>query len=161
MTLRKPAAELEGRRGVIRLFGLLLSATVLAGCRSGNLAYYISPQVTGRVLAADTRQPLEGATVRRVVPTPSDGEATPPKGGQLMMQPGAVYTDADGRFVLDAVRDLTLFQHSGWHSVTVAFAGAGYGSWQTNFTAADYKARTPEGVPRVNAGDILLQPQPK
>jgi len=144
---------------VNRRVALVLFAMALAGCQSGKYSNYVSPRVTGRVLAADTRHPLEGAAVRRVVPMASDGEDTPPKGGELMMQPGAVRTDADGRFVLEANRAVTLFRHSGWQSVTVSFDCTGYETLQTNYTAAGIKTRTPEGVPWVNAGDVLLQPQ--
>jgi len=137
----------------------LLVVVILAGCQSGQYSYYVSPQVTGQVLAADTRQPLDGATVRRVTPTMSDGEDAPPKGGQLMMQPAAVRTDANGRFVVDGERVAALFRHANWQSVTVSIACAGYETLQTNFSAAGFKARTPEGIPWVNAGDILLQPR--
>jgi hypothetical protein len=134
--------------------GLLLGLT---GCQSEKHSYYISPRVTGRVLAADTQQPLGKATVRRVVP-PYAGAATLPKGGQLQMVPGGVRTDADGRFVLEGERVIAMLRHGGWRSVTVAFEHAGYRSFETNYTAAMFKTRSPEGVPLVNAGDILLEP---
>ena len=132
------------------------------GCQSGKLSAYLSPQVTGQVLAADTRQPLAGATVRRVVPMPSAGESTQPKGGQLQMAAPGVRAGADGRFTLDAERDLSvihLFRHGGWHSVAVSFSCNGYVSLRTNFAAATFKERSFEGVPLVNAGDIFLQPK--
>jgi len=137
----------------------LLLALAQAGCQSGTLSPYTSPRVTGRVLAADTRLPLANATVRRVAPTMTAGEDTPPKGAQLLIQPDGVRTDADGRFALEAERAVAWFHHAGWYSVTVSFNCAGYENLQTNFTAADFKGRTPEGAPWVNAGDILLQPK--
>jgi len=137
----------------------LLMALALAGCQSGTGSYYVSPQVTGRVVAADTRQPLADATVRRVMPVQSAGEDTPPKGAELLMQPAGVRTDADGRFVLEAERVVAVFRRVGWYSVTVSFTCPGYGIWQTNFTVAEVKARTSEGAPWVIAGDILLQPK--
>ena len=129
------------------------------GCQSGKFSYYLSPQVAGQVLAADTRQPLAGVAVRRVVPVPTSGEATPPKGGQLLTEPAGVRTDANGRFVLDAERDLAvLFHHGRWQSVTVSFERTGYASFQTNFTTVNIKGRPSGDMPRVNAGDILLTP---
>lgn len=138
---------------------LLLLAIALTGCQSGGFSYYSSPRVAGQVIAADTRQPLPGTTVKRVGSYPGDGEDTVPKGSQLLMRPAGVRTDADGRFVLDAVRVATLFHRGGWHSVTVSFERAGYESFQTNYTSANVKASSPEGVPLVNAGDIVLQPK--
>jgi hypothetical protein len=161
MKPRKPAARTNGRGKMNGPLALLLVAIAAAGCQSGKYSYYISPRVTGRVLAADTQQPLDRATVRRVVPIPSAGTDTPPKGGQLQMVPGGVRTDADGRFVLEAEQVVAVFRHGGWHSVTVSFEHAGYAGYQTNYTAARFKERSPEGVPLVNAGDILLLPKPK
>ncbi len=139
----------------------LLMTMALAGCQSGTFSKYISPQVAGRVLAADTRQPLDRATVRRVVPIMSTGEDTPPKGAQILIQPGGVRTDSDGRFVLEAESAIAWFHHAGWQSVAVSFECPGYVNLQTNFTAAGFKARTLEDVPYVNAGDIMLQPKPR
>jgi hypothetical protein len=141
---------------VILAAGLLLG---LAGCQSGS--YYISPRVTGRVLAADTEQPLPKATVRRVPLLPYAGAATPPKGGQLQMVPGGVRTDADGRFVLDGERVIAMFRRGSWRAVTVTFAHPGYRSFETNYSAARFPTRTPEGVPLVNAGDVRLEPASK
>ena len=137
----------------------LLMAIAAVGCQSGTGSYYVSPQVTGRVVAADTRQPLADATVRRVVPVQTAGEDTPPKGAQLLVQPAGVRTDADGRFVLEAESVVAVLRRVGWYSVTVAFACPGYRSWQTNFTAGGVKTRTAEGAPWVDAGDILLKPE--
>jgi len=138
--------------------GLLLGLT---GCQSGKFSNYVSPRVTGRVLAADTQQPLGKATVRRVTQQPSAGTGTLPRGGQLQMEPGGVRTDTDGMFVLESERVITVFRHRGWQAVTVAFTHAGYQSFQTNYTAGRFKERSPEGVPWVNAGDILLEPKLK
>ena len=144
---------------VNRQLALLLFAVALAGCQSGRFSHYVSPQVTGQVLAADTRQPLPETTVKRVTGYPTAGEDTAPKGGQLLIRPDGVRTDADGRFVVEAERVVALFHRQSWHSVTVSFEHAGYESLQTNFTSGSFKERSPEGVPLVEAGDILLAPK--
>ena len=153
------AARIKGQGTVNRRLALLLFAVALAGCQSGKFSHYISPRVTGRVLAADTRQPLPDATVRRVVPYPTDGEDTAPKGGQLLMRSSGVRTDADGRFVLDGERDIALFHHPAWWSVTLSFTADGYRFYQTNYTSANITGHSPDGEPLVNAGDILLKPK--
>jgi len=140
-------------------FVLLLLTVALAGCQSGKFSHYISPRVTGRVLAADTHQPLPDATVRRVVPYPADGEDTAPKGGQLLTRSSGVRTDADGRFVLDGERDIALFHHPAWWSVTLSFTADGYRFYQTNYSVANLSGHSPDGEPLVNAGDILLKPK--
>ena len=131
------------------------------GCQSGKFSYYISPRVTGRVLAADTGRPLADVRVQRVAPMPTAGEDTPPKGGQMLMQPSARRTNEDGRFVLESERVIALFRHRGWHSVEVTFEYSGYHRLRTNFTVANFKQRSTAGEPLVNAGDILLQPVPR
>ncbi|MGA2788522.1 MAG: hypothetical protein ABSF60_13450 [Verrucomicrobiota bacterium] len=138
---------------------LLLFVMALAGCQPGKFSHYISPRVTGRVLAADTRQPLPDTTVRRVVPMMAAGENTQPKGGELLMRPGWVRTAADGRFVLEGERDIALFRHPAWWSVTLSFTADGYTFFQTNYTSANLSGHSPEGEPLVNAGDILLKPK--
>jgi hypothetical protein len=161
MSTRKPVVRIKGQGTVNRRLALLLFAVALAGCQSGKLSHYISPQVTGRVLAADTHQPLPDAIVKRVVPYPTDGEDTAPKGGQLMMRSSGVRTDADGRFVIDGERDIALFRHPAWWSVTLSFTAHGYTSFQTNYTVANLSGHSPEGEPLVNTGDILLNPKPQ
>ncbi|MGO9588120.1 MAG: hypothetical protein ACLP2Y_18235 [Limisphaerales bacterium] len=157
MSTRKPAVQLKGQETVNWQLALLLFAVALAGCQSGKLTHYISPRVTGRVLAADTRQPLPDATVRRVVPMMAAGEDTQPKGGQLLMRPAGVRTDADGRFVLEGERDIAVFRHPAWWSVTLSFTADGYRVFQTNYTSANVSGHSPEGEPLLNTGDILLK----
>jgi hypothetical protein len=157
-----PAIKIRtGRRPAGWPLVLWLLAAALTGCQSGKHSYYTAPRVTGRVLAAGTQQPLGKTTVRRMLPQPYAGAATQPKGGQLQMVPGGVRTDADGRFVLESERVVAMFRRGGWHSVSVSFTHAGYRSFQTNYTAARFKERSPEGVPLVNTGDVLLEPVSK
>ena len=144
------------RHGV--LAGIAALALFVGGCQSGKFTHYTSPQVTGRVLAADTRQPLAGASVRRIEANQITEPSGPTHGGELMMQPAPVRTDADGRFVLDSKSVVALFRHPGWLSVAVAFSHSGYQSYQTNYTGDNVTSHTAAGAPVVNAGDILLQP---
>jgi hypothetical protein len=148
--------------GAQRLSGgqlwLLLAAIALTGCRSVSVSTYISPRVTGRVLAADSRQPIANVKVKRVNPRADQNHDDPAKGGQKLESAGGVRTDQQGRFMLDAERDLTLLQQQVWFSVTVSFQRDGYQTLRTNFTAVHATTNAPDGAPVVNAGDILLRP---
>ena len=135
---------------------LLLAAIALMGCKS--VSTYVSPRVTGRVLAADTRQPIANVKVKRVNPTADQNYHDPAKGGQKMESASGTRTDQQGRFRLDAERDLTLLQQQVWFSVTVSFQHDGYLTLRTNFTAASAATNAPDGAPVINAGDILLRP---
>jgi hypothetical protein len=133
----------------------------LAGCQSGRVTYYVSPEVTGRVLAADTHQPLANATVQRDGAGQGFEPFGPPKGGQLLIQTGVVRTDAGGRFVLDSKSVFALFRQPGWWSVPVAFSHSGYETFETNYTGANVTSHSAAGAPVVNAGDISLPPVSK
>jgi hypothetical protein len=143
-------------------FVLPLFAVVLAGCKSGGMSSYVSPRVTGRVIAAGTHQPLAGVRVRRGAPDQDNGRYSnslgPQKGAEMMETPGAVRTEKDGTFVLASERTLSPFNHAGWYSVTINFQLSGYEMFETNYTIANITGHTPEGAPIVNAGDIALQP---
>jgi hypothetical protein len=145
--------KLSGREFVVLGFLPLL----LAGCQSGGFTRNVSPQVSGRVLAADTHQPLAGVNVARVVPQNFEAFG-PPKGGQVLMQPGGVRTDADGRFLLAGESVFALFPQRGWWSAPVSFSCSGYESLQRNFTGTNVLSQSDDGESTINAGDILLQP---
>ena len=122
---------------------------------------YISPRVTGRVLAAETRQPIADVKVKRINPNAGLDYDAPARGGRKMESIPAARTDAQGRFVLEAERDLTLLQQQVWFSVEVLFEREGCQPLRTNFTVSNVTSNAPSGAPVVNAGDILLQSAPK
>jgi hypothetical protein len=143
-----------------KLSTLSLLLAVVSGCQSGRLTHYTSPEVTGRVLAADTHQPLAHADVQRVEPETfaeywSFGS---PKGGTILMEPVGARTDADGRFVLNSKSVVALFLQPGWSAVSVNYSHAGYESFQTNYSGTNITSQTAAGVPVVDVGDVLLQP---
>jgi hypothetical protein len=148
----------DARRSLAVSGFFLLAAVALAGCQSTSFTSYLTPRVTGRVVAADTRQPIADVKVKRVNPAANQDYDDPAKGGQKMESAGGVRTDPQGRFVLDAERDLTLLHQQVWVSVTIAFQREGYLTLRTNFTYANVTTNAPDGAPVVNAGDILLRP---
>lgn len=140
----------------ITSLGFLL--LVLAGCQSDRFTHWVSPQISGRVLAADTRQPLVGVQVALVGADQMFGS---PKGGQILMQPARVQTDAVGRFVLPGESVVAFFQQPGWWSVPVYFSHSGYESFQTNYAGTNVTSHSVQGMPEVKAGDVLLRPGPR
>jgi hypothetical protein len=143
---------------MIRLIGLLLFASMLAGCK--NLAWgpYVSPRVTGQVLAADTRQPLGGVKVTRGRAEPRRLAGGAPHGGELLLRRPPILTGPRGQFVLESERVLTLVRWGGWSSIHLTFERAGYLRFQTNCPLSSLAAtNAPDGVPLLDAGQILLQ----
>src|SRR5208283_1042308 len=117
-----------------RFVALCLAAVVLAGCKAMPFSPFISPRVTGRVLAADTRQPLSGVTVQSGAQARAYRGAMPPKGGELLMAQAPVRTDRDGRFTLETERVLTPFGGAGWFSVPLLFEHSGSERYRTNYS---------------------------
>lgn len=133
----------------------VIAACGVAGCKSASPSQFIAPRVEGRVLDAQTRQPIAGVSVRRInrgADAPS-GETL--KGAEVMAQTPDVRTGNDGAFALASDRNLRLFSRSGWFTVTIGFKHAAYASFTTNYTRAN-ATNTPAGEPLVKAGDILL-----
>ena len=134
-------------------------AAILTGCKSASLSSYTAPRVTGRVVAADTGQPLANVRIQRINPAASQDDPVSAKGGQRLESAASVRTDAEGRFVLEAERALTLVQQPVWPSVTAAFQRDGYLTLRTNFNLLQASTNAPGGTPMVNAGDIRLYPR--
>ena len=134
-------------------------AAILTGCKSASLSSYTAPRVTGRVVAADTGQPLANVRIQRINPAASQDDPVSAKGGQRLESAASVRTDAEGRFVLEAERALTLVQQPVWPSVTAAFQRDGYLTLRTNFNLLQASTNAPGEAPMVNAGDIRLYPR--
>ena len=136
---------------------LCLAAVVWAGCESMPFSPFISPRVTGRVLAADSRQPLADVAVKSGAEARGYRGSMPAKGGELLMAKAPARTDRDGRFTLETERALTPFRGAGWFSVQLLFERAGYQSFRTNYSTLNISTNSPAGEPLLDAGDILLQ----
>jgi hypothetical protein len=158
MPVRLPA--IRARKFSQLGFGILLPGLLLAaGCTSFGPSECVTPAVTGRVLAADTRQPLAGVQVSRVVPGQNPG--TPVKGAQLQQQGRPETTAEDGCFILPGQSYVTLFRHSSWWSMRLAFQAPGCVSFQTNYSATSFTNQTAAGASIINIGNVLLKPEPK
>ena len=129
----------------------------LAGCQSNSPSHYVSPRVTGRVLDAQTHQPIPDVQVRRISANESLRELDTPKGGQMMEKAPVVRTGPDGAFALDSVTALAFFRKIGWYSVTLSFEHPHYERFVTTYTLKD-ATNSASGEPWVKAKDILMFP---
>lgn len=138
---------------------LLLAGLALTGCQPRSFGPYVSPRVTGRVLAADTHQGLPDAKVVRGKPEPL--AEFPPKGAELLLRKGDILTDRDGGFIVPSERVLTLFRWGGWNSVRLSVEHSGYLRFQTNYSITNLTVtESLGGEPTLKTGDILLRPAP-
>ena len=144
-----------------RTFALCLAALALAGCKSMPLSPFVSPRVTGRVLAADTGQPLADVLIKSGAQATGYPSTMPPKGGELLMAKAPARTDGDGRFTLETERVLTPFHGMNWFSVQLLFERAGYERFRTNYSRLNLSTNSPAGEPSLNTGYILLHPAVK
>jgi hypothetical protein len=144
-----------------RFLVLCLAVFALIGCESMPFSPFIAPRVTGRVLTADSRQPLAGVLVKSGANAAGLRGGMPPKGGELLMAKAPVRTDREGRFTLDTERVLTPFRGAGWFSVQLSFERAGYERFWTNYSSLNTSTNLPHGEPLLDAGEILLQPVSK
>ena len=149
------------QRTLSKLAPLPLLLAFLVGCESHQFNHYTAPEVKGRVLAADTHQPLANVHVVRGNAGSNFEPFGPPKGGQLLIQPAPVLTDADGRFVLPSRSVFAVFRAAGWSSAPVTFQHSGFEIFFTNYTSGNVLSNTTSGPPVVNAGDVLLAPTEK
>ena len=140
-----------------RSFALCLVALAFAGCKSMPLSPFVSPRVTGRVLAADTRQPLADVVIKSGAQAKGYPSTMPPKGGELLMAKAPARTDGEGRFTLETERVLTPFRGMNWFSVQFLFERAGYERFRTNYSRLNISTNSPAGEPLLNTGDIRLE----
>jgi hypothetical protein len=134
---------------------LVIAVVALSGCKSP--IQYTSPQVEGRVVDAQSHEPLKNVFVQRIDPNAKPKRGQQAKGAQLMDQAGGVRTAADGTFKLDSVKSLTFLRRLNWYSVTVSFKHHEYLPLSTNYTAAE-ATNTVDGEPIIITGDISLKP---
>jgi hypothetical protein len=147
--------QANGGRISLLLLGVFVVAGALTGCKSAS--QYISPRVEGRVVDAQTHQPIKGVKVLRLTPGQDPDVDQAPVGDTALEQTPDIRTGRDGSFVLGSERDLELFRRSGWDSVTIAFKHPGYQTTTTNYTLVN-AIIAPGGEPLVKTGDIRLVP---
>lgn len=133
----------------------------LTGCGSFGFSNYTTPQITGRVLAADTHQPLAGVKVIRLKPGQSPDAGSPHYGAELLLSARPEFTGPDGNFVLSGEKYVSLFYRPSDWGVRLAFQARHYLTLQTNCMGTNITGRLPSGEPQVQVGDILLESEPK
>lgn len=146
--------------GWILLPVLLGAMLTWVGCASKSSSQYTSPRVSGTVLDAHSRQPLQDVRVRRLGDSRPMDPNVPARGGEVMARESAIFTAADGTFVLDSVTDLAVFRKVSWYTVSLSFERAGFERMVTTYTPANAVVSS-KGEPVVDAGIVLLQPVSK
>ncbi len=151
-----PVAGCSRQGNVLLQLPLLAAIVVSLGCKS--VTRYVSPGIEGRVVDAQTHEPIPDVRVRRVSSNEELKQTNPPKGGQLLQQSSGVRSSAAGDFKLDSVKAISVFHHIGWYSVTLVFEHPGYLEFMPTYTITDSTNR-PTGEPLVLTGDVLLVPR--
>jgi hypothetical protein len=119
----------------------------------------VSPRVVGRVVDAQTRQPIKDVTVRRGNGSQARKTSEVRHGGEMMQAPDEVNTRADGTFALASVKDLG-FGSVGWYIVTVTFEHPRYQSFTASYTQTNAVVSA-GGETEVKTGDVTLMPVSK
>ena len=140
--------------------GLLGLTLILTGCKSTSVEHYISPRITGKVIDAQTHEPVKGVKVQRVPPESVVRSDEPLKGGEVMQGERGTSTRANGTFVLQSKKDIALVAEAGWDEVTVSFSRSGYTTLLRTYPKAR-AVRSAAGEPMINAGVVLLMPSTK
>ena len=143
---------------MIRCLAVVWVSLLVTGCQADRWGPYISPRITGQVLAADTVRPVAGVNVSRGRPDRTTG--WPPKGGELMIRKLPARTDQNGEFVLESERVLSVFRGSGWDQVRLRFEKPGFLTLQTNVPVS-LETNLAAGEPVLALGKILLEPAGK
>ena len=137
----------------------------VAGCSSlrGPHVEYDAPRVTGRVVDAETDQPIHRASIRRWAQPPVRSSAEPEKGATRLRSEPVTYTDEAGRFVVPPKRSAyLLFGHGGAaFSAPLVIRHPNYVGLATNLTGAKFPAEGKSGPPVIEAGDLRLVPERK
>lgn len=135
---------------------MLVLAGLFTGCGSVGVFHAVTPAVSGRVLAADSRQPLAGVQIIRVLPGQGVAGSQPAKGAERLQSGRPIYTDAAGNFILSGKTALIWWRPSGAGAVRLAFLAPGYVTGQTNLIPP--KTGVSPSAPNISAGDIWLKP---
>ncbi len=140
---------------------MLISCVLIlaGGCQSGPFGPYVSPRVSGQVVAAHTGLPLAGVKITRGKTPSQDVTTSPEKGAELLTSKVPAETGRDGRFVLPGERVLSIIRSPGWRTVSLSFNRAGYVRFRTNCPTA-MATNSLAGEPVLDIGRVSLQPSP-
>src|SRR5262245_3146179 len=106
-------------------WGLIIPFCFLLGCKTSP-SQVISPRITGRVVDAQTQQPIKDVTVIRGDSVQRRKGQPTTHGAEALQPPDDAETDADGKFALKSIQSLTPFRVVGWYRVNVTFQHPDY-----------------------------------
>jgi hypothetical protein len=133
---------------ILIVCGLMVVTASLAGC-AGHLAYPSGP-FRGRVIDAETKQPLAGAAVVVVWWWDAPGLGHPTEGVEDAVE---VVTDKDGEFIVPRKSHVRFFGEVTRYYIVVYFPGYRDFLGQHGFDVSDSSCGTPKVVELARAGD--------
>lgn len=144
------------------LVGWLSMLLFLVGCSSlrGPHQEYTLVAVKGRVVNAQTGEPIEGARVYRQVGPQSNYDPHRMKGAELLTLPTPAVTDGNGQFRLPSERSAALlFQSSSITLFRLNVTHSGYQPLSTNIDLIKIRPYKTGRGPEVDVMDLGLQPR--
>ncbi len=134
--------------------------SMVAGCSStsGMHDAYVFPKVEGRVVNADTKEPIKGVIVLRKQWSGTADLDEYVSAGEIQMQDKRIYTNDKGEFVVPSKQSMTVGGDQSWFSVTLKFMHADYHMFSTNYV--NHSGAPTGNEPVVQGGDIQLFPMP-
>ena len=144
-----------------RLLTLTVILTLGTGCGSvkGPHQSYLVPAIEGRVVDADTGEPVVGARVQKLVGLQATKTtAFETKGAQQLMKPAAVKVNSNGQFNFKPEKGgYLLFNQPGVYSFKLVVRQKDYQTLSTNIDLLEVKPIKTENGPLVNVGNLPLQ----
>jgi len=148
----------------VKRVAFLLQAWVLCvGCSSlkGPNQSYLAPEVEGRIVDANSHEPLEGAVVQRHLSPPSRTDPLSEHGATRLLQNPTQKTDVQGRFTIPAERGgYLLVSHPGATQFWLVIRHDSFQTLTTNIDLIKIRPVKTNKLYSVNVGDLPLVPDP-
>jgi hypothetical protein len=147
--------------GMRHFFWMLMGAMAFTGCQ-GRKESYLAPAMVGRVVDADSGQPVEDAHLTRHLGRPKEYDPWAEKGAQRLKTERMANTDALGRFTVPPEKGRFLLAYPPpVYDLTLVIRCDRYVTLTTNIDLIKIRPFDTNGVLTVVVGDIPLQPDPK
>lgn len=147
-------------RCVNRLFCLALPALLLVGCDTlkGPNQSYVAPAVEGRVVDAESGEPLRDARIQRHLRQPTKTDPLAHRGAERLRQVPTLRSDAKGQFRIAPEKGgYLLLERSGVFQFTLVVRHSTHQTLTTNIDLIKVKPIRTNNVLTVFVGDLPLE----